>query len=102
MYTTSQYKITRSVYVSGSQSSGALRKWLLRDAPNDARERDILMRYLQSQISWLTKQIAQLEDARIELSAIEERKLVYTLEALLDVKRELQREQGGVDNKGEM
>lgn len=69
--------------------------WLVREAaPAYGAENDVLLSELKVETSLLSRRVGQLSDLSFSLSPMEESKLVFQLEAVLDMRRELLRENG--------
>lgn len=67
--------------------------WLVREAvPAYGAENDVLLSELKVEASLLSRRVNQLSDLSFSLSPMEESKLVFQLEAVLDMRRELLRE----------
>lgn len=69
--------------------------WLVREeTPVYGAENDVLLSELKVETSHLSRRVNQLSDLSFSLSPMEESKLVFQLEAVLDMRRELLRENG--------
>lgn len=67
--------------------------WLVReDSPAYGAQNDTLLSELKVEAAMLSRRIGQLSDLAYSLSPMEESKLVFQLEAILDMRRELLRE----------
>lgn len=64
--------------------------WLVREeGPTYGAQNDVLLSELKVEASLLSRQVGQLSDLSFSLSPMEESKLVFQLEAVLDMRREL-------------
>lgn len=64
--------------------------WLVREAvPAYGAENDVLLSELKVEASLLSRRVGQLADLTFSLSPMEESRLVFQLEAVLDMRREL-------------
>ncbi len=64
--------------------------WLVREeGPAYGAQNDVLLSELKVEASLLSRRINQLADVSVFLSPMEESKLVFQLEAILDMRREL-------------
>lgn len=64
--------------------------WLVHeDSPAYGAENDVLLSELKVEASLLSRRVGQLSDLSFSLSPMEESKLVFQLEAVLDMRREL-------------
>lgn len=67
--------------------------WLVReDSPAYGAQNDALLSELRVETATLSRRIGQLSDLGYNLSPMEESKLIFQLEAVLDMRRELLRE----------
>lgn len=67
--------------------------WLVREQRSSyATGNDVLLAELKTETAMLSRRVAQLADLDYALSPMEESKLVFQLEAVLDMRRELLRE----------
>lgn len=64
--------------------------WLVREeSPTYGAQNDVLLSELKVEASLLSLRVGQLSDLGYNLSPMEESKLVFQLEAVLDMRREL-------------
>lgn len=70
--------------------------WIVREAQNllSSKHKDVLLKQLEEGTAVLSVQVLELNNLGVSLSPEQERKLVFELEGLLDIRRELLREAG--------
>lgn len=69
--------------------------WRVREVgPNYGRVDDSLRVHLEREVMHLSKEVFRLADLQKPLSAIEEAKMVFELEAIIDMRHELLHEHG--------
>lgn len=66
--------------------------WVVREKAANYPARDILMSRLEQGVTNMSRNVAMLGDLNYTMTETEERKLAFELEALFNIRHELQRE----------